>query len=308
MSTPSPNLFVIGAPKAGTTSVCDWLAQHPDVFWSVPKEPFHLAADFPGQRAHFGFTERSDYLALYEGEESRRARYRGDGSTTYLYSDVAVPEALRLSPGARFVVCVRDPVELVPSYHRTQVVALNEDRDLTAAWHGSLEGEQPSGVRPLDPAQVDYPRIGRQGAALRAVLDAAPPERVHVIVFDDLRDEREATWSALCRFLDLEPDAGVEFTVRNASTKAARFPRVRQVLHRPPAPLRSLVTQLRQWSRTTQLPLVSRVKGSLWATAPPPVVPDELRRELRDYFAADVRLLSSLMHRDLSRWTGSVVG
>ncbi len=86
-----------------------WLEQHPDVFWSVPKEPFYWASDFPAQRALYGFDTRAAYETLYASSESRAAAYRGDGSTTYLYSATAVPAILAEVPEAKFIVCVRDP-------------------------------------------------------------------------------------------------------------------------------------------------------------------------------------------------------
>lgn len=302
MSPVPPNLFVIGAPKAGTTSLCGWLAQHPDVYWSVPKEPFHLAADFPGQREHFGFTERRAYLDLYDRSEATAARYRGDGSTTYLYSQVAVAQALRLSPDARFVVSLRDPAELIPSYHRTQVVALNEDRELSEAWRGSLRGAGPDQATPLDPAQVDYPRIGAQGAALAAVFDVVGRQRVHVMLFDDVKNHPTRAWSDLCDFLDIDADADIAFDTRNASTKAARLPALRRAVQRPPAPIRPLVAAARQWSRTTSLPVVSHLKRGMWTSAAPPQVAPELIAELRAHFASDICLLSELTGKDLSRW------
>ena len=52
------NLYLIGAPKCGTTTVAGWLGSHRDVYWSTPKEPYYWADDFPGQRAHYGFDTR----------------------------------------------------------------------------------------------------------------------------------------------------------------------------------------------------------------------------------------------------------
>ena len=72
------DLYLIGAPKAGTTSVASWLSEHPDVFWSTPKEPFYWAADYPRMRALYGFETRAQYQHLFEspaataGGRSRR--------------------------------------------------------------------------------------------------------------------------------------------------------------------------------------------------------------------------------------------
>ena len=40
-----PNLFVVGAAKAGTTALYDYLAQHPQVFLSRVKEPMFFSRE-----------------------------------------------------------------------------------------------------------------------------------------------------------------------------------------------------------------------------------------------------------------------
>lgn len=298
------NLFLLGAPKAGTTSIADWLAQHPDVAWSVPKEPYFWAADRPGQRAHYGFDTWEAYARLYAGDRARAARWRGDGSTTYLYSASAVPAILEAEPRARFVVAVRDPASLVVSYHRTQCVALNEDEpDAARAWERSVHGQLPRAATPLDGALVDYPTVGRQGAALARLLALVPAEQVEVVVFDDLVADPAGVLARLLDFLDLPPVAGpLDLTARNTSDKAARFPTLRRLAQHPPARLAPAVRWLRQRSRTS--PALRRVKRLGWRAAPRPEPDPALRRRLTAYFAEDVALLERLLGRPVPWGSG----
>jgi hypothetical protein len=299
------NLYLLGAPKCGTTTVAGWLAGHRDVHWSIPKEPYYWAEDFPGQRAHYGFDSREAYESLYSSTAARTARYRGDASTTYLYSQRAVPEILSNVSDPRFVVCLRNPVDLLVSYHRTQLVALNEDEpDFAVAWRRSLSGGLPVSS-PLDPKLVDYPLMGRLGAAMRRLYDAVPRENVHVVVLDDLRDDPGDTWTRLARALDLDPAPMPELTaVANQSNKAYRSRALRRLTHRPPTALAPSVRRLRQWARTTNVAGVHAIKRSMWRPEPRPTLDPELRSELADYFRSDIELLSSLVGRDHTSWTG----
>jgi len=178
-----PNLYLVGAPKAGTTTVASWLGQHPEIYWPAPKEPYYWAADYPRMREHYGFEDRATYERLYSPEAASAARYRGDGSTTYLYSESAIPEICRAVPDARFLVCVRDPVDLVISYHRTQVVALNESEpDFGRAWQRHRDGGLPD-TDPLDEKLLDYATVGGVGArdgahAARGATRAGACDRV----------------------------------------------------------------------------------------------------------------------------------
>ena len=298
-----PDLYLIGAPKAGTTSLCEWLSGHPDVYWSVPKEPYFWAADYPAQRAHYGFATRAAYEALFRSPTAAAARVRGEGSTTYLYSQVAVPDILEAVPGARFLVCLRNPVDLVVSYHRTQLVTLNEtEPEVAAAWRRSLAGGLPATV-PLDPKLVDYPQVGRLGAAVERLLSHLPRERVHFVVLDDLAADPHGVWEGVTAFCGLDSSVVPAFSVANSSTKTYRSKAVRQLTHRPPAALAPTMARVRQWSRTTDSAVVRRAKATMWRPAPRPSVPSEVRQELTDFFRSDVELLGRLVGRDLVGWS-----
>jgi len=298
-----PELYLIGAPKAGTTSIARWLSSHPQVYWSVPKEPFFWASDYPRMRAHYGFDTVEAYGALYSSPEAEAADIRGDGSTTYLYSTRAVPDILHLVPEAKFVVCLRNPIDLLVSYHRTQVVALNENEpDFGRSWRRSLAGQLPD-TDPLDPKLLDYPRVGKLGEAVGRLLATAPPEHVHGIVFDDLSTEPEEVWCSLADFVGIDPEPLPEFVAHNASNKFFRSLALRRLTHRPPRVLEPGVRRLRQWSRTTDVRSVAALKRRMWQEEERPVAAPADRQAVADYLRDDVARLSQLFDRDLSGWT-----
>lgn len=300
---PLPDLYLVGAPKAGTTTVARWLSAHPDVYWSVPKEPYYWASDYPRVRAHYGFDTWAAYERLYSSESAARARFRGDGSTTYLYSESAVPAICEAVPDARFLVCVRNPVDLVISYHRTQLTALNEDEpDFATAWHRHLDGGLPN-TDPLDAKLVDYALVGGVGEAMERLLRVVPRDRVHVVVFNELARDPARTWLALADFVGIDPTHVPTFAASNRSDKAARWATLRRLTHRPPNALQPGVRRLRQWSRTTRTPGVATLKRQMWRPEARPAVGPQERHDLADFFKADVVLLSEILDRDLSHWS-----
>ncbi len=302
------NVYLIGAPKCGTTSLSRWLAEHRSVYVSVPKEPYYWAADFPRMRAHYGFDSQAAYEALYASPQAQTATLRVDGSTTYLYSQRAVPDITAAVSEPRFVVALRNPVDLLISWHRTQLVALNEtETDFAAAWHRSLDGGLPD-TDPLDPKLLDYPLVGGLGAAVDRLLDTVPRESVHVILFDDLARDPSRTWSELSAFLDIDPLPEPSFDVHNASNKTYRSAFLRRLTHRPPAVLEAPVRRLRQWSRTTSNPLAAATKERMWRSTATPRVPEEIREELAAYFAEDIDKLAARLELDLSGWKTSQEG
>lgn len=301
MDTTIPDTYIVGAPKAGTTSLASWLAQRDEVDVCVPKEPFYWAFDYPRLSGHYGFAERASYLDLFAraGAEARR---RVDASTVYLYSEQAVPEILRERPDARFIVCLRNPVDLVISYHRTQVVALNEpEATFERAWRRSVTGVGDTG-NPLDEKLLDYPKVGRLGAAARRITALVPNSQLHFVMFDDVVTDPASVWRRLMNFLDLPDEPTPIFRAHNASEKMFRSYLLRRLLHRPPTALAEPVRRARQWARESDRPIVRRAKKLLWRRADRPAVDPALRHELRDFFTVDVRELSTLIDRDLTHW------
>ena len=76
-----PDVFIVGAPKCGTTSMYHYLRQHPDVFMPPKKEPHSFASDLD---APYFVRAEQEYLALFE--EGAWAKRVGEASTWYLYS------------------------------------------------------------------------------------------------------------------------------------------------------------------------------------------------------------------------------
>lgn len=292
-----PDFFLIGAPRCGTTALAGYLAGHPDVLFSEPKEAKYFHTDFA--REHRLVDDPNGYLAMFGGPE-RMARYRrvGEGTVWYLYSEEAVRNILEVSPEARFLVMVRNPVDLAHSLHAHHVYGGDEDvTDFEAAWR--LQDARRRGERlptfHRDAKALLYGEVAATGWQLERLFDLVPRERVWIGVFDDFRRDPGAEYRATLEFLGLEDDGRDEFPVVNASRRIHR-PFLTGLLRRAAALKRSLGVYRsfgvwRQASRHLSRP-----------TKRSPVRP-ELHRELIDHFRPDVEKLSQLLGRDLSHWT-----
>lgn len=107
-----PNVFIVGVPRCGTTSLYTYLNRHPAVFMSACKEPEFFATDLAFPHA---IRNEKAYLSLFA--EAADRNWAGEASTFYLFSKDAPANICRLSPQARTVALIRNPVEQIPSYH-----------------------------------------------------------------------------------------------------------------------------------------------------------------------------------------------
>ncbi|MDP9406095.1 MAG: sulfotransferase [Actinomycetota bacterium] len=185
-----PNFLVVGAAKAGTTALYDYLRQHPDVYMSALKETNYLALQ--GQRVAFtgpgddatinrlSVTTASGYAAQFAGVTTETAV--GEASPLYLY-DPAVPQRVATQlPDAKVLAVLRHPAE----------------RAYSAFLHATRDGREPLGdfaaALADEPARVragwehlwHYAGMGFYGAQLERWCAALGRNRVHAFLYDDL--------------------------------------------------------------------------------------------------------------------------
>lgn len=105
----TPTFLVIGAAKCGTTTLCELLGAHPDVFVTDPKEPHY----FSRVKRHL---KQEWYEGLFAGATTEKAL--GEGSTSYSHPNrinLVAPTLRRLVPDCRLVYVVRHPVRRLES-------------------------------------------------------------------------------------------------------------------------------------------------------------------------------------------------
>ena len=113
LSVRAPDFFIVGAPKCGTTSLHRYLQAHPQLFLPERKELPYLASDLTDQRDGMALSDEA-YHGHFRGAGSRIA---GASWVMYLYSKRAATELRAFSPDARILVLLRNPVEMLYSYH-----------------------------------------------------------------------------------------------------------------------------------------------------------------------------------------------
>jgi len=288
-----PNFFIVGAPKCGTTSVAAWLAEHPQVFFCPIKEPHFFNFDYAERR----FRSLKHYEALFSAATERHVAV-GEASVRYLYSRTAVPAILRYSTDSRFIVMIRDPVDMACSLHGQAVFNGDEmEADFSRAWDLQsvrvYGGAVPSGCK--DPQLLLYGSLCQVGRQIRRLLDIVSTERVLVVNLEFLKRDPRHEYLRILRFLDLEDDDRQAFPARNTA-KQLRFPRVWRSIRSTNRALRAAGVPHVRTGLTEFLHRHNRIER---ARAP---MSEALRNRLREYFAADVALLEELTNLDLADW------
>jgi hypothetical protein len=93
------DFVVVGFPKCGTTSLCNLLASHKDIFLPREKETCFFSGNFSH---NFEWLQRK-YI--------KEARLYGEACNHYIYKEEALSRILLHNPDMKFIVCIRDPEE-----------------------------------------------------------------------------------------------------------------------------------------------------------------------------------------------------
>ncbi|MGH7797314.1 MAG: sulfotransferase family protein [Candidatus Binatia bacterium] len=293
----TPDFFIVGAPKCGTTAMNHYLKQHPDIF--VSEKEIH----FFGSDLSFTYPRvtKAEYLSFFSPAAS--AKRVGEAAVWYLYSEHAAAEIKEFCPSARIIVMLRNPVDAMHSLYCQRLYNGNEDiEDFEAAL--AAEQDRKCGLSlPKRASNLmgcfyrDTVKFTRQ---VRRYFENFGRDNVHVIIFEDLQKDVAGVYKHCCEFLGVDHRFRPDFPVINARPRA-RSTLLRDLLHHPPRSFDWLAgaLMLRQNRQGGYKGWLKRLNTS---HARIPAMKAELRRRLQEDFSPEVQELSNLLGRDLTYW------
>lgn len=287
-----PNFFIVGAPKCGTTAIYTYLGTHPDIFFPPHvKEPHYYNADMPGFR---WYTGRSEYLALFDSEKAQKSAVRGEASVQYLYSTAAAVGIARDVPDARILICLREPLSFIRSYHNQMLNNLDEDiSDLGLAWQ--LSGQPRAVAR--EASMLDYKSIGLFAEQIDRYRAVFPDAQIRIIRLEDFSTDSRGLYLALLSWLGLADDARMDFSPVHAAT-TSRSRSLARFIKSPPLLLSRCVQAIKRVVGVQSLGLASKVKKlNSTQTYRTPDLDLDLIKQIEDHYAADQKALAR--HADL---------
>ena len=278
-----PNLFIVGAPKCGTTAWAEYLAGHPDIFFPPYKDQCFFALDLPNFRLA---RTPEEYAAHYAAAGS--ARIIGDASAMYLFSKAAAAAIRKHDPAAKILIFLRDQEDYLPSLHNQFLREFAEEiEDFETAWR--LSGRRPAGTIPpgcLEPRTLDYAAMGRFAEQVERYLAIFPSEQILVLRFRDWTADPRRAYLSILEFLGVADDGRLHFPpVNPGSTYRSR--RLARFLLRPPAIARRAARLVRRLPFGGLVDRVARLVGFRSTPGYKGDVGPALRDEIRAYYAAE---------------------
>ena len=215
---PLPNFLIIGAAKAGTTSLYYYLRQHPQVYMSPIKEPRFFALE--GEILNFkgpaqginqtSITSLDEYFHLFAGVTDEIAI--GEASTLYLHSQRALEGIKRYLPNAKLIVILRNPIERAYSSY----LHLVRDGYEALSFEQALQAEEFRIQQKWQPLWY-YSKRSFYYEAIKNYLDIFEHCQIKIYLYEDLAADSKYIFKDICGFLDIDDSFKPDTSIKNSS-------------------------------------------------------------------------------------------
>jgi len=291
-----PNFLIIGAQKAGTTSIYEYLSQHPDVFMSSVKEP-HFFTYLHGTeftngdysrffRADATVTDVAAYEALFA--DAGRKRAIGEASPSYIYSADAPRNIADMIPDGKIIAIVRNPVDRAFSNYQMN---WRLGQETLPTFEAAIDAEEQR-IKDKWGYAWHYVNKGFYSLQIQRYRDLIPSDQILVLFYDDLVGSPEAFMRSIYTFLNIDTTFTADMS---ASSNVSGVPRnmLLAQLFRP------VMMTRKTWGPL--MPDVVRHQLRKRLLTKSRMLP-ETRQRLIATYRDDILALQTVTGRDLSRW------
>jgi len=301
MKNKLPNFLIVGAAKSGTSSLHNYLNQHPEVFMPSynkegmkVKEPRFLIKDLVQHRLHNGVWNWEEYKSLFN--EVNDEISIGESTVLYLYYYKHAIDNIKkyLGENVKIIIMLRNPTDRAYSAFQHVSRGLKEQNSFEEALEiekGRMDKE--SSLTPM----VMYKEMGLYHEMVRAYKENF--KNVHIVFYEDFRDDTEGEIKKIFKFLGLSLSAHIDFVSRhNVGGKRWKNEKMKHVFMKN-NPLKSALKKVVPKS------LIKGIRDTLISASTDKVAPmkENTRIKLNTFFEDDVKKLSDLLNRDLIHWT-----
>jgi hypothetical protein len=288
-----PTFLIVGVQKAGTTSIYNYLQEHPQVYMSPVKETNFLEKDWENlaedKHNKNGIITLEDYSRLFAGVKDEIAI--GEASPNYLFHyKSSVPRIQKYVPDAQLIIVLRNPIERAYSDYLMHI------RDAI-------------GYRPLS-EQIKYAadksfiiRKGFYYTPIQFYLNHFRAEKVKVLLYDDLIQDSLKFMQSMYRYIGVDESIEIDTTKKVQTAKVPKNQLINNLLRRK-NPLRTLAAN----TLKSVMPLSARqqlrdrlMNLNYQSKQATPLSPED-RQGLINIYREDILKLQDLINRDLSAW------
>ncbi|NDY72000.1 hypothetical protein DO021_10790 [Desulfobacter hydrogenophilus] len=220
-----PNLFLIGAPKAGTSALAEGLQQHSRIFMPYKKEPKYFdARTFYDFEEDYPIKSIDHYLNLYSTNQSSSILYRLDASVFNMYSLESIKDILLLSPKSKFILMLREPLSASKSMQKQRLKYTREgmrelSEDFCECWE-YLKGRSNGTCYPKkcrNKFLFRYDLLYSYERYVPYIIDFVGRNNIFIGKYENFKKDPSTFYKRLFNFLSLDGNSSVKNKLVNKS-------------------------------------------------------------------------------------------
>lgn len=285
-----PNFLIIGAPKAGTTSLYHNLKAHPQVFMPLLKEVNYFNEDKAETEAGLKY-----YTSLFEDVSDEKAL--GEASTWYLFDEKSPERIQALLPDVKLIAILRNPAERIYSEYwmrrRRDVLDINIEQ-------GSIANHFSQLIQDRSKENFIYFFYWK---SLNRYLQLFDRSQIKVCLFEDLKQDPQSLYAELCDFLEVDknqlPAPSDKIYNKGGNAKNGALFNVFENIRYKYAKELSKIIPKRAYEKLRYWYAGFRERFMMSDYSP---LPSDVRATLTDIHRDDILQLQEFLGRDLSHW------
>jgi hypothetical protein len=293
-----PNLFIVGAPKCGTTALSAYLGKHPEIFMAMFTECNHFATDLIPPDDPFRSEEK--YRALFS--DVKNQKNVGEKSVYYMLSKVAAQNIYRFNPEAKIIIMLRNPVDMLQSHHSQQVYNGDENiTDFEEALRAEI-GRKNDELKLKENVRIKeklfYSEVVSYTEQVERYLSLFRGEQIHIIIYDDLKKDTADVYKKTLEFLHVDSTFQPDFPKINA--RKVRRNNFYSRFINTPYPWKDFVKKL--IPKRFQEDIYFTLKRLDSIEVRPPLMNPITKKQLQETYTSEIQKLGIVLGRDLSCW------
>lgn len=306
-----PNLFVVGAAKAGTTSLYSYLNSHRSIYMSPIKEPHFFSTDIrcsnfsrlhrakncfnikkylksrPLKPVHIAYFEsEEDYIELYS--EVQNETVIGEVSTGYLFSHTAAKNIYQFNPRSKIIIMLRNPVERAFSHW---LMDLREGNVKEKEFLDAVKNDYQSSTKAWGKDSL-YIELGLYYEQVKRFYDIFPKNQISIHLYEEYRTNQELSLKDIYEFLNVSSVMFSEVCSENSAS----------------LPKHGFIPKLINFGKHLRIHRIvnkkvkEAVRSFIFQSKSLPVLSGSDYKEVYEYFKSDIKKLEELLEIDLSVW------
>ena len=284
------DFFIVGAPKAGTTSLYHYLNEHPEIEMSSQKEPDFFSDKAILEQGMYYGKNRIDTIEKYHSlfENSNDQKKKGEGSVSYLFYQDVPAKIKRYNPDAKIIIMLRSPVERAFSHYLMDYrLGLVSD-----AFEDIVNRKKKNNK--VDLFYQQYIEVSVYSKQVKRYLNVFEKENILIIDYIDFKEDISEVLDRLFQFIgvstDFEPNVAKKHNPYSMpKNKIIRF-------------IYSFVALRKVLKLLFSKTLAKKARLLLFKEDKKPKLSKELRLQLNKYFKNDIEKLGELLDKDYLRW------